>query len=102
VVDVFVCIGSDCRKGAGSHRALRNALGEVAEVRAVRCQEICSGPVAGIEVGGRLEWFERVRGPKSRRALVRLVRRGGPLPERLRRRRVRKRAGRIRGRPTPG
>lgn len=96
-MDVFVCVGSDCRK-ADAHQALQAVLDEVAQVRVVDCQKICSGPVAGVDVDGRLEWFERVRSPKSRRALARLVRHGGPLPERLRKRRVAKRSGRLRGR----
>lgn len=99
-----MCVGSDCRRAAAAHGELRAALGEVGEVRAVRCQKICSGPVAGIMVEGNLEWFERLRGPKSRRALVRLARTGGSLPTRLTKRRVKKRAGRLRGRakPSPG
>ena len=97
-MQVFVCVGSDCRK-AEAHGALRRELDEL-DVRTVDCQKICSGPVAGLQVDGRLEWFERVRGPKSRRALLRLARAGGPLPGRLRTRRVAKRAGRLRGHPS--
>jgi hypothetical protein len=103
MVRVYVCSGGDCRKTGAAHRALGEALAQVedpARVRAVSCQKICSGPVAGVEVDGRIEWFERIRGPKSRRALLRLVRTGGPVPGRLRKRRVRKRAGRLRGRPS--
>lgn len=96
-MQVLVCVGSDCRKADG-HRALRVVLDEV-DVRPVSCQKICKGPVAGVEVDGRLEWFKRLRGPKSQRALLRLVRRGGPLPGRLRKRRVPKRSGRLRSRP---
>jgi hypothetical protein len=102
-VQVLVCGGSDCRKAEG-HTALRDALADAgeAEVRIVGCQKICKGPVAGVEVGGRLEWFKRLRGPKSRRALLRLVHLGAPLPDRLRKRRVAKRSGRLRGRARPG
>lgn len=94
-MQVLVCVGSDCRKAEG-HRALRVALAQ-ADVRMVSCQKICKGPVAGVAVDGRLEWFKRLRGPKSQRALVRLARGGGPLPGRLRKRRVAKRSGRLRG-----
>lgn len=94
-----MCGGSDCRSHVDAHRALRATLDEVGCVRVVRCQKICVGPVAGVEVEGRLQWFKRLRGPKSRRALVRLAA-GGPLPGRLRKRRVGKRAGRLRGRPS--
>jgi len=45
---------------------------------------------------GRIEWFEKVRGGKSRAAAIRLAVEGGPLPDRLARRRVRKRSGRLR------
>ncbi len=92
-----MCGGSDCRKATEAHAALQEALTQVAQVRQVRCQKICAGPIAGLEVDGRLEWFERIRGPKSRRSLVRLARRGGALPGRLRKRRVRTRSGRLRG-----
>ena len=99
---VLVCVGSDCRKADG-HKALRARLGDVdgVDVRTVACQGICKGPVAGVEVDGRLEWFKRIRGAKARRALLRLVQTRGPLPGRLRKRRVAKRAGRLRGRPAP-
>lgn len=95
-----MCCGSDCRKAADAHGLLVAAAAQAGSVRLVRCQKICSGPVAGLVVHGRLEWFERLRGPKSRRALIRLVRTGGPLPKRLRKRRVRKRSGRLRGAPS--
>lgn len=97
---MLVCVGSDCRKAEG-HRALRAALGD-ADVRTVGCQKICKGPVAGVQVDGRLEWFKRLRGPKSQRALRRLAGSGsGPLPRRLGKRRVGKRSGRLRGPPGP-
>ncbi|MFP5369536.1 MAG: hypothetical protein ACLGI3_02150 [Actinomycetes bacterium] len=99
-VEVFVCCGSDCRRRRDAHALLLAAAAQAGTVRPVRCQKICSGPVAGVEVAGRLEWFERLRGPKSRGALVRLLATGGPLPKRLRKRRVRKRSGRLRGRPS--
>lgn len=99
---VLVCVGSDCRKADG-HRALRAGLdgADGADVGTVGCQKICKGPVAGLEVEGRLEWFKRLRGAKSQRALLRLVGRGGPVPRRLGQRRVAKRSGRLRGRPSP-
>ena len=93
-----MCCGSDCRSSGEAHAKLVVAAAEAGTVRLVRCQKICSGPVAGLVVKGRLEWFERLRGPKSRRALVHLAATGGPLPKRLRKRRVRKRSGRLRGR----
>ncbi len=103
-MEILVCVGSDCRKAGDAHASLWAAMDEAGQVQTVRCQKICSGPVAGVAIDGRLEWFERVRGRKSRQALVRLVRTGGPLPDRLRSRRVPKRAGSLRGttRPSAG
>jgi hypothetical protein len=65
-------------------------------VRHVRCQKICHGPVAGLEVDGRMEWFERVDDIQSIAGLLRLVRRPdrGKIPKPLRKHRVKKRSGR--------
>jgi hypothetical protein len=92
----FVCIGKDCCRAKGHHELLTAACA-AGEVVAVRCQSICDGPVAGVEVDGRLEWFEDLRRPKTHAAVAGLVRHPrGPLPDRLRKRRVRKRSGRLR------
>lgn len=66
------------------------------EVRDVRCQKICHGPVVGLEVDGRMEWFERVDDIRSIAALLRLVRRPdrAKIPKPLRKHRVKKRSGR--------
>lgn len=90
-----------CTKGSCSdddrRRALVDALAETAKVVSVGCQSVCEGPVVGVEVDGRLEWFERVRKGKARDAVVRLVGdRGHPeLPKALTKRRVPKRAGKL-------
>lgn len=93
---MYVCAGGDCAKPKALRKALVAELDEVAEIVDVRCQSICVGPVAGLDVDGRLEWFERLRKPKTRRSLARLAARrgGGGLPERLAKRRVAKRSGR--------
>jgi hypothetical protein len=65
-------------------------------VRNVRCQKICHGPVVGLEVDGRMEWFERVDDIRSIAALLLLVRRTDrtKIPKPLRKHRVKKRSGR--------
>jgi hypothetical protein len=65
-------------------------------VRHVRCQKICHGPVVGLEVDGRMEWFERVDDVSSIAALLRLVRHParGKIPKPLRKHRLKRRSGR--------
>lgn len=69
---------------------------EHVEVHLVRCQGICKGAVAGLEVDGRLTWFRRLRGDKAAKALVKLARRSGraPVPKRLVAHHVARRDGR--------
>jgi len=38
-----------------------------ANVTLVGCQKICPGPVAGIELSGRMEWFSRIETTKRMR-----------------------------------
>lgn len=71
------------------------ALGADVEVVPVDCQKICDGPVVGIPVGGRLEWFAEVDSKKSRLGLVTLLD-TGELLRPLAKRRVEKRSGRLR------
>jgi hypothetical protein len=95
-----------CRACSGADRLVAD-LGERAGgdragpggpvcIELVRCQDICKGPVVGLEVDGDLRWFRRLRGKKARRSLAKLVRRAGrgPVPERLRPLRVAERDGR--------
>ena len=93
--DCWVCTGKDCSRSKG-HDELVGAASKASAVELVRCQKICSGPVFGTVADGRIEWFEKVRGGTSRAAAIRLAVGGGPLPDRLARRRVRKRSGRLR------
>jgi len=86
-----------CRKCKGS-RCLREFLEDVAgvEVQTVGCQKVCTGAVVGLEVRGRMEWFQRVNRPKPMVALARLAQSGGTgkVAKPLAKRWVRKRSGR--------
>jgi hypothetical protein len=92
---VFVCHGSSCRHHK-SYKALRECLSAVADLSDVRCQRICEGPVVGAAINGSLEWFERVGSEKAQRQMVDLVAGSGRLRHALAKRRVAKRAGRLR------
>ena len=67
-----------------------------ASLELVRCQKICHGPVVGLPVAGRMEWFERVDGVKELAALVRTTKKGhhDQVPKPLRKRRVKRYSGR--------
>lgn len=75
-----------CRK-CKARRPLfdRLAAQEGVRVEQVRCQDICKGAVAGIEVDGTMTWFRRLKGKKDGKALAKLARRAGcgPIPKRL-------------------
>ena len=43
------------------------------KVHRVKCQDLCEGPVAGVEVQGRVEWFEGVRRSRHRDAVLALA-----------------------------
>ena len=68
---VYLCTGKDCRRSSGHEELAGSLAGDL--VVEVRCQKICKGPVAGLEVDGRLEWFRSLRKAKARKALGRLV-----------------------------
>lgn len=93
---VTVAVCRKCEQHACLERILSDRDG--VEVERVRCQKICNGPVAGLPVDGRMEWFERVDGIKQIAALVRLAHHGPHerIPKPLRRHRVRSRAGKVR------
>ena len=92
---IYVCRGGGCRKTAKKYRALRGALEEQGRIRDVRCQKICKGPVFGVEVRGRLEWFHSIEDKKSRRAAVQLLT-DGELAGPMAKRRCKKRRGKLR------
>jgi hypothetical protein len=86
-----------CRK-CKNQDCLVDVLGAHADVsiQKVRCQKICAGPVVGLQVGGQMEWFERIRSLKEIAALVQLTKRkhSSGIPKPLRKRRVKRFAGR--------
>ncbi len=93
--DTYLCMGKDCRKDDG-HRELRDAILPLGKVKRVKCQDLCGGPVAGVAVAGRVEWFEKVRKPQERDAVVALATGAlGSVPAALKPRWARKRSGKI-------
>jgi hypothetical protein len=85
-----------CRKCKRSEDVLKFLLRRTdASVRTVRCQKVCEGPVAGLHVDGRMEWFERMDGAKPLKAMVELLSQKPPtkLPKPLKKRRSRERSG---------
>ena len=92
---VLLCLGSDCQKRQRKHTALAEAVRDCATVEKVSCQKICKGPVAGVHVDGRLEWFRRLDTGKSRKWLVEFLTQE-LMHKKLKKRRVKKRSGRLR------
>jgi hypothetical protein len=86
-----------CRK-CKDHECLVRVLEAHAHVslEMVRCQKICHGPVVGVPIAGRMEWFERVSRVKEIAALLRVTRKkhSDSIPKALKRRRVKRHAGR--------
>ena len=86
-----------CRK-CKHHDCLVEVVEAHADVKLqmVRCQKICHGPVVGVEVGGRMEWFERVSSVHELAALLKMTRgkRADKVPKPLKKRRVKKYSGR--------
>ncbi len=93
---VYVCTGKHCRKQVEAQRLLLGSLGTDAILHLVGCQNVCKGPVVGVEVDGTVEWFKRIDTHKSVGALVKLSR-GKRLRKSLAKRRVKKRRGKLRG-----
>jgi hypothetical protein len=92
LVTVFVC-----RKCKGHDKVADYLAAETrASIKTVRCQKVCKGPVAAISVGGRMEYFGRLKGAKSLAAMARLTNQRSPhkIPKRLRKRLSRERSGR--------
>jgi hypothetical protein len=91
----YLCVGKDCRRDAG-YAELRSALGQLGKVRKVKCQDLCEGPVAGIEVGGRVEWFEGIKKSRHREAVLALATGATTkVPSELKGHRVGKRSGKV-------
>ena len=93
--ETYLCMGKDCRKDDG-HQELRAAISSLGKVKRVKCQDLCGGPVAGVVVGGRVEWFEKVREPRERAAVIALATGAvDTVPAELKPRWARKRSGKI-------
>ena len=94
---LYVCAGSDCRKALQEDpRLLDVARALDPELRRVRCQKICDGPVVGVAgPDGTLEWYARIRKRRALDALVDLCRDGRERKP-LAKRRVMKRSGKLR------
>ena len=92
---VYICTGSDCRKRSKELRAITQGL-EGVELCAVKCQKICKGPVVGVEVQGRMEWFSKLKEFKVQEQLRHFIQ-TGELKKRLRARMSRSRSGKFRG-----
>ena len=91
----YACIGKDCRRDKG-HDKLITALDRAGHLQRVACQDICKGPVAGVEVDGTVEWFHKLRKGRHRDAVVLLASgRKRKIPSELKDRRVRKRRGKV-------
>ncbi len=85
-----------CRKCKGSDRVVDFlATHSRANVKTVRCQKVCEGPVAGLLVKGRMEWFGRLKGSKQLVAIASLAGTASPgkVPKGLRKRMSQDRSG---------
>jgi hypothetical protein len=91
-VTVVVC--RKCKHSACLTEVLHERTHEPVEL--VRCQKICKGPVVGVVVDGRMEWFQRVDGVRPLAALLRLVKEPQPakVPKPLKKLRVKRWSGR--------
>ena len=84
-----------CKKCKNADCALRVLKKSDAKLVPVGCQKICAGPVVGVKVDGRMEWFRRVDTPKALAGMRMLAeRRTNRLVPALERRRLVKRSGR--------
>lgn len=94
-MSIAVCRGGTCVKRKKRYQALLSRL-RPRPVRLVKCQDICKGPVVGVELDGRWEWFRRMDTTKALDALEKLLDHGR-LTKRLADHRVKKRRGKLRG-----
>ena len=92
---VLLCTGKACRKKAKIQAEILANLDGDTVIQPVRCQDICSGPVVGIRIDDRLEWFKKLRKSKDASALNRAVQRG-KIPDGLKKLHVKKRSGKLR------
>jgi hypothetical protein len=91
----YVCTDKDCRRDDG-YKELVQALRATGSVREVDCQDLCEGPVAGVVLDGKVEWFERLRKARAREAVVALATgQVDEVPKILRPRWAKKRSGKV-------
>ena len=79
---LLVCAGKSCRKAKGFDELLAG-MGALAEVKKVKCVDVCEGPVVGVKLGGATVWFERMRSDKVRSAVITLLHQH-KIPKKLR------------------
>lgn len=92
-IHVVVCTGGDCRKAEG-HDDVRALAARTDGATTVPCQDVCSGPVVGLERDGEIRWYSKIRGARLR-TLARIL--SGDAPRKaLRDREVRERRGKLR------
>ena len=92
---VYICTASDCAKDKKKLKNLKKTLGTNAKIKAVKCQKICDGPVAGVIIDGNLNWFENLSSAKHRESLLRLIQ-TGKVNKTLKKHTNKKRAGKLR------
>ncbi|MEE2786261.1 MAG: hypothetical protein VX589_02915 [Myxococcota bacterium] len=91
---VFLCTGKSCRKKKKETERVIRSLEKDLSIRPVRCQNICSGPVLGCALGGRWEWFKKVRKPREIAELRRSIHRD-KATDSLKKLHVKKRSGKL-------
>jgi hypothetical protein len=69
VPTLYLCTGGDCQKCKGFGKLNKLLNNADVTVKPVRCQKVCKGPVVGLTVKGKVEWFLNMRGKKTRSAL---------------------------------
>jgi (2Fe-2S) ferredoxin len=79
---VLVCGGKSCRKAKGYDELLAD-MGGLADVKKVKCVDVCEGPVVGVTLNGKTVWFERMRSDKVRAAVLTLLHKH-KVPKKLR------------------
>lgn len=92
---VYLCRGSGCKKRKAEEKRLRQGIGDTLEIKEVRCQKICKGAVAGVEIDGTMQWFRKLN-PETDLVDLRKALRGGRVPKRLAEKQVKKRMGKLR------
>lgn len=83
---VLVCGGKSCRQAKGYHELVAGMVA-LAEVKKVKCVDVCEGPVVGVKLDGKTIWFERMRSDKVRAAVATLLHKR-KIPKKLRPHRV--------------